>query len=208
MFLNIKKFLGKRLLYGTCITGTAILYCYQKHMYEKELFTRMNYLLQNKIPLSGVYLQQRQPFGSIWFIHWIMPYHQSLKIMQKDGSIRHVGLGRNPEHKHFYDLSSEFILHKGVEYNRLSEYEISFPIECWVDYKRKYGKFPENIDINKLNEITMTREEATSKDLPNIYKTIFSKPTKDDNNDFVFTSCRSAVMYAIRKEELNRKQKS
>lgn len=197
--------LNKRLLYVLSGTGISALYFYQNHMYEKELFTRMNYLLQNNMKLSGVYLQQRQPFSYLWFIRWVLPYHQSLKIVQKDGSVRHVGLGRNSKHNSFFDLKTEFILHKGEDYNKLNEYEISFPIECWVDYKRKYDHFPENINVDQLNKITMTREEATKEELVYIYKTIFGKPTRDNNGDFVITSCRSAVMYAIRGEELCRK---
>ncbi len=164
----------------------------------------MNYLLQNNKSLSGVYLQQRQPFSSLWFIRWVLPYHQSLKIVQTDKSIRHVGLGRTSEHHGLFDLETEFILHKGGEYNKLNEYEISFPIECWVDYKRKYGHFPENINVDELNKITITRDETTN--FSDIYKTMLGKPSRDNNGDFILTSYRSAVMYAIREEELRRKR--
>lgn len=194
---------NKNVLYIVSSLGIAATYCYRKHMYEKALFTRMNYLLQNNTKLSGVYLQQRQPFGFLWFIQWLLPYHQSLKIIQKDGNIRHVGLGRSPVHKSFFDFTSEFILHKGGSYDKLNKYEISFPVEAWVDYKKKYGHFPENINVNELNKITMTREEAIE-DSSRIYKTTCGKPITDENGDFVITSCRSAVMYAIHEEELRR----
>lgn len=197
----------KRLGY---IGGGVILfsgYCYQKHMYEKEMFMRMNYLLQNKVKLSGVYLQQRQPFGFLWFIQWLLPYHQSLKIIQEDGSIRHIGLGKSVLSKGIFDLISEFVLHEGEKYERLEKYEKSFPIECWVDYMRKFGHYPE-IDINKLNEITMTRKEAKNdEELSQIYITKYGKPARDDNGNFIITTCRSAVMWAIYHADKNKKEK-
>lgn len=193
---------NKKIVGVATLTSMFALYCYNEHMYKKELFSQMNYLLQNKVELSGVYLQQRQPFGFLWYIQWLLPYHQSLKIIHKDGTVRHVGLGKHKNNNDFLNMESEFILHKGGNYETLNNYETSIPIECWVEYKWKFGKFPENINVAKLNEITMTREETTNE--TELYKVQFGKPSRDLNNDFVITSCRSAVTYAIRTEELSR----
>lgn len=197
-------FVNKKVLSAIVITSTTALYFYNKHMYEKELFAQMNYLLHNEIKLSGVYLQQRQPFGFLWYVQWILPYHQSLKIIGKDGNIRQVGLGKNSNNKEFFNRESEFVLHKGDKYDKLNDYEISIPIECWVDYKRKFGQFPKNVNVELLNKITMTREEANDDSVNNIYKTTCGNITRDINDDVVIISCRSAVMDVIRLEELCR----
>jgi len=197
-------FINKKVLSAIAITSATALYFYNKHMYEKELFTQMNYLLRNEIKLSGVYLQQRQPFGFLWYVQWILPYHQSLKIINKDGNIRQVGLGKNSNNKEFFNRESEFVLHKGDKYDKLNDYEISIPIECWVDYKRKFGQFPKNVNVELLNKITMTREEANDDSVNNIYKTTCGNITRDINDDVVIISCRSAVMDVIRLEELCR----
>ena len=197
-------FVNKKILSAIVITSTTALYFYNKHMYEKELFAQMNYLLHNEIKLSGVYLQQRQPFGFLWYVQWILPYHQSLKIIDKDGNIRQVGLGKNSNNKEFFNRESEFVLHKGDKYDKLNDYEISIPIECWVDYKRKFGQFPKNVNVELLNKITMTREEANDDSVNNIYKTTCGNITRDINDDVVIISCRSAVMDVIRLEELCR----
>ena len=194
-------FVNKKILSAIVITSTTALYFYNKHMYEKELFAQMNYLLHNEIKLSGVYLQQRQPFGFLWYVQWILPYHQSLKIIDKDGNIRQVGLGKNSNNKEFFNRESEFVLHKGDKYDKLNDYEISIPIECWVDYKRKFGQFPKNVNVELLNKITMTREEANDDSVNNIYKTTCGNITRDINDDVVIIS---AVMDVIRLEELCR----
>lgn len=192
----------KKLLGGIGGTGLVVSYFYNKHMYDKELFDRINYLLQNNIKTSGVYLQQRQPFGFLWYVQWLLPYHQSLKILQPDGKFRHVGLGGSKERKGFFDMTSEFVLHKGGNYETLGHFESSIPIECWVDYKRKFGHFPENINVDTLNKLTVTREEAT--DNTQIYTVTYGKFSKDLNGDPIVVSCRSVIVDVVRKEELSR----
>lgn len=183
-------------------TGLFAFYCHRKHLYEQELFDRYNYLIQNKVDISGVFLQQRLPFGKFW-LQWALPYHQSLKINQKDGSVRLVGLGR--PNGTMFDKNAEFVLHKGNKYAILNELDSSIPIECWVDYKREYGHYPENIDVEQLNKITMTREEASEDNLNNLYKTKVGEIAWDSKNRPFVTSCRSSVMDAIRSEEQSRK---
>lgn len=196
----IKKFITKKTVGLLCVAGTTSLYLYNKHFYEMELLNQYNYLLQNEVKLSGVFLQQRQPFGSLWFVNWLLPYHQSLKIVQKDGTIRHVGLGRTDDER--FSRETGFVLHEGEKYDKLSSYETSMPIECWVEYKRKFGHFPSNIDIDILNNITLTKKEALPTD--KIYRETFGRLARDHNGEPVIVTCRSSVMYAIREEELRR----
>jgi hypothetical protein len=197
----------KRLLIGIIGVGTISTYFYRKHMYEKELFDRMNYLLQNNIKLSGVYLQQRKPFGNCLFLgyfFWSSPYyHLSLKI-SPDGNPRHVGLGKVSSD--FFNLDAEFVLHKGEKYENLNQLESSIPIEAWVKYKRKYGHFPNNINVKVLNEITLTRQEAEAAGMStdHLYKTTFGQISRDDNGDLVISTCISAVIDVIREEEKRR----
>jgi hypothetical protein len=202
MFL--KKFINKKTVGLVCTAGTASVYLYNKHTYEQELFNRYNGLLENKEPLSGVYLQQRQPFGFHSYFAWLLPYHQSLKITQRDGTVRHVGLGKNRSSQ--FSMESEFVFHEGSKYDSLKQFEVSMPIECWVDFKRKFGHYPSNIDIEILNEITKTRKEALEGE--EIYHVVFGKITKDMSGEIVINSCRSAVMYAIKEEENRRLQKN
>jgi hypothetical protein len=198
MSMLFKKLFTKK---AVCLFTFAI-FCgfngYNKHMYDREVYARMNFLLQNKTKLSGVYLQQRHPFGSLWYLQWLLPYHQSLKIVNEDGTFRQVGLGRT--HNETFNFQSEFILHKGGNYDKLAELEMSIPIEAWLDYKKKYGHYPENINVNILNQKTLTREEA-GPDVP-IFTVIFGTPGRDLSDKFIFNTCRSAAMNKIRETEL------
>jgi len=191
--------------------GLSSVYFYKKHQYEKEMFDQLIYISENNIKLSGVRLQQRRPFGNLFFlkfIQWSLPYHQSLRMVMPNGVIRHVGLAKSSGS--FFDFMSEFVLHSGGNYDAyLNDLESSIPIEIWVEYKRKFGHFPSNIDVEELAKITMTKSEAkTPEEIKQIYKIPFGKPNRDANNDLIFNSCRSAVMYAIRREEEKRTQKA
>lgn len=196
----VKKFITKKTVGCVVLAGMASAYLYNKHLYEKELFNQFNHLLQNETKLSGVYLQQRQPFGFLWYFNFLLPYHQSLKIIQKDGTVRHVGLGKTDGD--YFSRETGFVLHEGEKYDNLSNYEISIPIECWVEYQRKFGHFPNGTEIKELNKITITQKEALIGE--SVYKETFGRLTKDHNNDIILVSCRSAVMYAIREEEMRR----
>lgn len=196
----IGRFITKKTVAAFCCTGLASAYLYEKHFYEKELLNRYNELLESETKLSGVYLQQRQPFGSFGYFSWLLPYHQSLKIVQLDGTIRQVGLGKTGGER--FSRETGFVLHEGERYNQLNSYEISIPIECWVDYNRKFGHYPGTIDIGKLNKITLTQKEAQPNET--VYKETFGRFARDHNDDPILVSCRSAVMYAIREEELQR----
>lgn len=194
------------LFWGSCgaISGA---YFYNKHMYEKELFDRMNYLLQNNVQLSGIYLQQRPPFGFLWYVQWLLPYHQSIMIKQPDGSIRHVGLALIG--KGIFNRESAFVIHKGGPYETLNKLDSSIPIEAWVDYKEKYGHYPENLDSSVLKQYTLTHEEAVEPeadpyDRDNVFTTQCGKFYWDETDGSPrFVSCRSAVMDAVRKTELH-----
>lgn len=78
--------------------------------------------MKNNDKLSGVYLQQRQPFGKLKMLTWLLPYHQSLKIRLADGTVRHIGLAKSKIDKM---INSEFTSHDTEEYKYLNEYEFS-----------------------------------------------------------------------------------
>ena len=172
-------------------------YFYDKHQYEKELYGRMVYLMENNVELSGVYLQQRQAFGMIGYFQWLIPYHQSLKIVDKEtGQVRHVGLGG------VGGLNSEFVLHDKEKYAYVNSCESSIPIECNVDYFRKTGHFPENVNANELNKITITSEE-NKENLPQ-YKTIFGSIINGIDGQKTVSTCNSAILWALSEEEKRR----
>src|SRR5437867_1066631 len=106
LLLMLRQFLKKKWFVSAGVIGIlSSQYCYKKHMYEKELFDRYNDLvLEKKVKLSGISVQQRQAFPMLWYIQWLLPYHQSLKFRNPDGTVRQVGLGRSPEKKTFWDL--------------------------------------------------------------------------------------------------------
>lgn len=201
MFLSKAKLLGVG-----CVLGVSAAYCYKKHLYEKKLFDRINYLLKNEAELSGVYLHQRPPFGFLWYVQWLLPYHQSLVIVQKDGSERHVGLGRIGDG--FFNRESGFILHNGEKYDKLNKLDSSIPIEAWIDYEEKFGHYPSNIDVKMLNNFTMTSEEASEPgtdpyDGENLHRVKCGEFYRDPtDNSPRFRSCRSSVMDAIRFSEI------
>jgi hypothetical protein len=192
-------FLGTIKAYAIPLFGLSMLTIYfkKKHEHDQKLFMRMNEIIKGDVKLSGVYLNQRNPFGMLGMISWLLPYHQSLVIVS-NGNTRHVGLASSKVKKGFFDRTSEFTLHHGEKYRILNSKEISYPIECWVDYEKKYGHFPENIDPEVLNRITMTRDEAKEKQLP-----------EDDIRRYTFANlfngelitCRSVSMNVIREAE-------
>lgn len=198
-FLASIRLHKKAILTGISIAGIVSYYNYNRHMYERELFNRMNEVIQGKVKLSGVYLQQRQAFSWLWYVQWLLPYHQSLKIVNPltGEMIRHIGLNHA---KNGGFLTSSFGSHTNLEYNYLNRFESSIPIECWVDYYHQMGHYPENIDVSMLNRITATEDES-----PNAYKTQFGSFIKLPNGSTTFSSCQSAIMRAIMIEELVRK---
>jgi hypothetical protein len=206
-FSPLRQHSKKIVLVGTCIVAASS-YSYKMHMYEKEMFDQYNYLLSNNAKLSGVYVQQRQAFPILLYIQWLLPYHQSLKFINKDSTIRQVGLGRSSNKKSFFDFTSEFVSHTTKKYLGLELYERSVPIECWVDYKRIFGHFPSDINVGKLKELTMTREEAVEKqiDVKNIYTTTFGSLIFGIYGKYVTSTCNYALIHVVRTEELSRNQ--
>lgn len=184
----------------TFVTGFSCFsyYSYKKHLYEKEMFDQYNYLSSNNIKLSGVRVQQRRPFGNSFYLkpfQWSMPFHWSLKIFLPDDAVRHVGIAKAFRGVKGFSLESEFVLHVGGNYDGyLNDLESSFPIEVWVDYKRKFGEFPMHVDVEHLVKLTKTRTEATPEEVPQLYTITFGKPGYDAAGNFRFATCRSAVM--------------
>lgn len=198
----------RKVLLVTGGAGGLSWFTYEKHMYNKELYDRLNYIIINKVPLSGVRIQRRGAFPSWGFVTWLIPfYHESLQFTDPTTGavLRQVGLGRSPDAKGLFNFTSEFVSHLSTEYQWLNRFEQSFPIEAWVDYKRATGNYPTDVDGSVLTEITRTREEPPSP-LP-FYKTIYLKPIIDIDGRWTLSSCQTAVWYAIRKEELLRKEK-
>jgi hypothetical protein len=107
-------------------------------------------------------------------------------------------------------MRSEFVEHVDPSYEKWTKFERSLPVECFVPYKRYFGNFPNNIDIDKLKEITMTRDEALSKGLnpeKTIYITTFGSIFKGVYDKWVMSTCNYAVINALRQEELMRQNK-
>jgi hypothetical protein len=203
------------------LSVTAFTYhCNEIYKREKEIFDRVNFCLENKEKLSGVYLMQRQPLPQknviLNAITWLLPYHQSLKIVDKedltksrqiglsivdvdDNDLSNLPLYKRLLHKH---LSSEFVLHVGGFYDEVNGLDFSIPIECWYDYKAKFGHYP-SINVNELNKLTITKSELGSDNDLQVHQAIFGLPKVDSSGSFVFTTCRSEVMSLVRKAELN-----
>jgi len=187
-------------------------YNYKRHLYEQELFSRMNEVMRKtaaaEMQLSGVFIQQRQAFGWMWYFQWLMPYHQSLKFvdLKTHQTYRHVGLGHN-QGEGF--LSSSFQSHCSKQYSTLNRFETSIPIECWVDFKRKMGYWPSNVDVQMLENITMTPEEFKARPVERpVYKTAFGSLMKLPNGEWTISTCQSAAMYALMTEQISHKREN
>ena len=196
----------KKLALGALVIGFWGACEYRKHMDQKEFIERLTYLSEANSKLSGVKIRQRAPFGFFWYVQWLLPYHQSLEIPQTDGSVKHVGLGKTG--KRFYSMcESGFVNHALAKYDLLNGLDMCFPIEAWTTYKKKYGHYPTNVDVNKLNAFTITEEDYNNltpdeaKDHP-LYKvqcgSFYWDPLDGTPR---FASCRSAVMDAIEASE-------
>jgi hypothetical protein len=116
---------------------------------------------------------------------------------------RNVGIGIKKSDN--FTLTSEFILHEGVSYDKLKDVTITYPIECWPEYYNKFGNYPKNINVAKLNELTLTRQElADDQDDTNLYKITFGKPGFDKKGNFIFNSCRSSLLDVVYQEQESR----
>lgn len=197
-------------LLGGAFSAFAISgYFYKKHMYELEMFNQMNKLFADSSK-SGIFVQQRQAFPSLGFIQWLIPYHQSLKIVDKrNGTTRHIGLGQ-PPNAGYFSRDCQFIHHTGDKFDWLNRYEVSIPIEIWVPYKRKYGYFPQEkvaIDIDILNAVTRCAdEEHLNKEVGvELYQTkflsIISETDETGVTQHEISTCQTAVMHALQLSE-------
>ena len=174
------------------------------------MFNRMNEIMWSvsagERKLCGVFLQQRQAFGWMWYFQWLMPYHQSLKFVDLNTgkTTRHVGLG------HLDGaglLTSTFTSHFQQKYVYLNTFETSIPIECWVDYQQRMGHFPEDIDVDLLNKLTMTPQEQTQNQYSGpVYKTTFGSIIMLPNGQYTLSTCQAAAMQAVMREEMIRKK--
>lgn len=147
----------------------------------------------------GAYIASRPPFnpGNPLFV--LFPEHQSLVIITADGKRRQVGLGNSK--KRFW---SELVLHVGGRYEELNEQDILTPIELWEEYRRKYGHFPDNVDLDKLNELTMTRGEAEQIpefDMDTLLTVLYGMPKIDIDGTALSCTCRSTIRDLILQEQ-------
>lgn len=178
--------------------GIITAYFYKKHQYDKQLFDRMNVVMeevnQGKRKLSGVYVQNRQPLGFLWMIQWWLPYHQSLKFEFIDGTERKVGLG-SPSGSSMFDMTSELILQMGGKYDELAKYEFSVPIECCIEFERRFGHYVVINDVDALVKLTLTREETDD-----FLTVTYGKPFVENGKVNIVT-CRSVVLDLLKKAE-------
>ena len=191
--------MGRRVPWATCAVGMtgSIVYFHNKHKYEQEMFRRMNELLQARAQLSGVYIHQRQAFRFLWYLQWLVPYHQSIKMVTPKRT-RHVGLGPH-RREGLCTFYSCFVQHEGPSYDDLNRHDIPIPIECWVDYYYKFGHYPEAPDPELLTALTATPAESEK-----FYETRFLSIIRYPDGTTTTSTCRSAVMNLIYKERLIR----
>uniref|UniRef100_A0A6C0C7F1 Uncharacterized protein n=1 Tax=viral metagenome TaxID=1070528 RepID=A0A6C0C7F1_9ZZZZ len=177
---------SRRTLSAATCAGLCAYYFSEKHKQEKEYNDRINYLLTNKVELSGVYLQERPPFSKLWGIHWLLPRHQSLKFVFSDGVVQY-GLGK--ENDSFFDRSVKFVCHTGEKYIYLNKKEISIPLEAYRGYYDKYGHYPD-VDVDKLFNL-VTSEKYDKKFFDSI------------PGEFNIVTCRSALMDFVHRADKN-----
>jgi len=180
----------------------------KQHLYHKTLINRLNEVYTSEKSLSGVYLHIRPPFPQLGSLSYILPYHWSLSIKNIENSnipnnnltkYRHVGLQRAPNQGMFGRIAV-FGSHHDDKYKHVNATEYIIPIECWIEYKQKYGHYPgdeSSISQELLNEFTITLDEIKSNNIIltgyNTREYIFGKYI---NNEFV--TCRSVTLEAIR----------
>lgn len=198
---------------GSSIVTIDIIKTYHKkqHLYHKELINRLNEVHTSGKPLSGVYLHVRPPFPQLGSLSYLLPYHWSLSIREQSltnqedlitsnydnlRKYRHVGLQRAPN-QGFFGRVAIFGSHLDDKYNHVNATEYIIPIECWIEYKQKYGHYPGDegsISQELLNEFTITLDEIKSnQENTNVREYIFGQYI---NHDFV--TCRSVTLEAIR----------
>jgi len=200
MLLLTKLFIGA----GT--TALISNYFYRTHLYNKKIIDSYNKCIQsgtiNLNTKETVYVCMRQAFPGLKLLKWIIPYHVSLEIIDKDGNTRHVGIGESPTRSRWFDTTSEFRFHTGPDYEYLNNFEMKVRLECWPDYEIEYGEELPAIPliIDKLNALTITREEAIAqgKPLDTLYMVPFGKPTYTPGGRIALYTCHYAVLTVLR----------
>lgn len=182
----------------SCVTITGN-YFYNAHMRIIRELERDQEIKNKGIKLSGAYIVERAAFGNKYW-NWVLPYHQSL-LIEENGEIRHVGLGKKK------GLTSWFVPHVGGHYDMFSKYEIKTPVEKWDDYYKKFGYYPENVDIQVLKQLTKTSEETSvAEEINELYQVTFGKPGFGPDGTFQLNSCRTALIWAVYSEQQSHQQ--
>lgn len=196
---------------GSSIVTINTIKLHQKnqHQYHKELINRIHEVYSSDKPTSGIYLHIRPPFPQLGSFSYLLPYHWSLSIVpnhnkpmpihypntnaENNVKHRHVGLQRSPN-QGIFGRKAVFGSHLDDRYQIANTSEYIIPIECWIEYKTKYGHYPgdENtISQELLNEFTITHDELKS-NTDNLREFDFGKYI---NGEFV--TCRSVTLEAI-----------
>lgn len=183
------------------------LYREKQHQYHKELINRIHEVYSSEKPTSGIYLHIRPPFPQLGSLSYLLPYHWSISIIPNhnkpiltnhhyshtNANYRHVGLQRAPN-QGMFGRKAVFGSHHHDRYQNANKSEYIIPIECWIEYKQKYGHYPGDkgtISQELLNEFTITYDETTPNS-QNVREYIFGQFI---NNEFV--TCRSVTLEAI-----------
>jgi hypothetical protein len=96
-------------------------------------------------------------------------------------------------------MKSTFQSHDQDKYAWLNGFDVKIPIEMWVEFYDKFGKFPENIDVGLLKEILAMEKQGEEH-----YATTFGSTVEYADGTPTISTCRSAAMGAILKEEMIR----
>jgi len=171
---------------------------------------RIRYIQENNIPLSGIMIHKRQPaFDFLGLLNKFLPYHRVLEIPLPNGTKRFVGLAPYCKNNKDTCLKTQYLLQTGPIYQNLNlSYKKSFPIEAWVEYNNRFGKYPTILDPSIVNRLTLTREELEKENIfTNSWRGLdFLTFTKYENKTPTIFSCRSAIMSVIERAELIEKK--
>lgn len=165
-----------------------------QHNYARAVSRRGIENLES-MKFSGVYIRERPAFN-IPIIERFLPKHQSIEIRKKDGTRKHIGLGRVPSTREI-----AFINHDCEKYKTLNERESLIPVEMWYEFYSEFGAWISDIDVEIMEKLLLTPQESPKKYFMTDYFGFYFYPQKKET--FIST-CRSAIRNAFIKEYLIR----
>jgi hypothetical protein len=164
----------KLLAAATCGIVPVMALRWRQYHEEEQRAPRLQYLDENKVPLSGIQICERTSrFKGIGFVNKFLPTHHSV-IVPSDSGKDQIGLSEHGWTKH-----------SGRLYTLANYLDVKYPAEAYVTFYRYFSRYPNNPDPKLLAE---NLKKSTR---------IFGTPFRLQNGTLCLYTCQTALVEAL-----------